>query len=143
MIKCRIPLELSSSVKVPVVFVLTKLESLPSLRKCLKAYPAQRGKGVGAPEYVALTPERFFYRADDAERRPVAVPGKGGGAAASRPGGGDISARAEGEAVAFAYPLGKELVAISSFEQEEHLAVLSEKRLALMGVLPLEELKWW
>ncbi|OEH75910.1 hypothetical protein cyc_05447 [Cyclospora cayetanensis] len=164
--KARMPLQLSPSVGVAVsVYILAKQEPLPPLRKRLKVCPppsreglmegGPRGEGRHrAPQYVALTSERFFCRVDDPEQQPVAAVCK---SEAIEEVEGDDSAegrvdyrptKAAGtpavESIAYAVPLGKDLIPVSAFEVNAHLALKTEKGIVLLGVLPIAKIKrWW
>lgn len=139
--KCRIHLELSPSVKILVfIYILAKQEPLPTLRKRLRV-PAPLGAGpAGTPHYVSITTERFLYRADDPARKPVTSVKEEGGGVDSPAGAADTP---ENDSVAFAFPLGKQLVPISAFEKDAHFSLKTEEGLALMGVVPLSSIRRW
>ncbi|CDJ68320.1 hypothetical protein, conserved [Eimeria necatrix] len=147
--KCRIPLTLSPSVKLSVfVYILAKKEPLPSLRKRLKVCRNTAGSEREGPAYyVAMTPERFLYRADDPEKRPIHMPSKKGAAAAAAadPGASTYEEMpAETEGLAFAFPFGKQLVPVSPFEREAHFSLKTDKGLVLVGMLRTANIKrWW
>lgn len=138
--KCRVPLELSPSVKVLVfVYILAKQEAPPTLRKRLRINP-KAGAAVDTPQYVAVSTKRYLVRSDDPDRLPVKASERADGGSALLVGG---ACTPESDNIAYAFPLGKHLVPISAFEKDAHFNLQTEKGLVLLGVLPLASLRRW
>ncbi|PFH34214.1 Ku70/Ku80 beta-barrel domain-containing protein [Besnoitia besnoiti] len=185
--KCRVNLQISDAFSIPVyVFVKTRKETLPTLRKrvfvgrsasqaakrrkCDFAFassePAEEDDAATLEGDLAetgdawrdLKVQRFYYRANDPDRKPVRLGDQGrgkqfegislfGGADDSdqedrRHAGGD---KASGELVQrlYAYRYGRQLVAVSAVEQQA-LKGRTTAGLVVLGVTKRDVIqKWW
>ena len=138
--KAHLAFWLSPSIHLKVsIYILCKSEGSPPVRRRLKAAACnqQQTSGVYTPQYLPLYSHRFFYRADDPEKKPISLPSKrpAAAAAAAAADAADVAAAADDDDndaaaaaaaaddddVAFAFPCGGQLVPVSAFDLQTFL----------------------